>query len=99
MVNLDRKHLRMNERRSEIRDWFRKYKKNLEGEICGEENAICLDFHHIKEKNNSVSFMVSKAYAKETILKEISLCLCICSNCHRKIHDGLNIEKYLEICI
>ena len=33
----------------------------------------------------------------ETLLKEIEKCVCVCANCHRKIHAGIiNLEDYLN---
>jgi predicted HNH restriction endonuclease len=30
-------------------------------------------------------------------MKEIEKCVCVCANCHRKIHAGIiNLEDYLD---
>jgi hypothetical protein len=33
-------------RRAEVRAWLREYKTGLSGALCGESDAVCLDFHH-----------------------------------------------------
>lgn len=73
-------------RRKKISDWFQKYKEGLECP-CGENNPVCLDFHHPDDnKDKNVSDMVYKGYSKERILFEIKKCIVVCKNCHAKIH-------------
>lgn len=56
---------------------------------CGESRWQCLDFHHIDEnKKRCISDMAMSGYAIKTIQKEIDKCIIICSNCHRKKHNG-----------
>ena len=58
--------------------------------ICGEDESCCLDFHHLDPsmKSGSVSEMIGRqSWLK--IIKEIEKCICICSNCHRKIHANV----------
>lgn len=77
------------ERRRELRTWFREYKRNhLECERCGVGCAPCLDFHHVGEKELGVSQMVNHGYSRERIRAEISECTVLCANCHRKVHGG-----------
>lgn len=57
-------------------------------QLCGEKEPICLDFHHTDEKEKSVSYWV-RAKSLSKALKEIEQCICVCANCHRKIHAGL----------
>lgn len=58
---------------------------------CGEDCNACLDFHHPDPslKDGNVSILVSDLRSDERILNEISKCVVICSNCHRKVHAGL----------
>lgn len=55
---------------------------------CEETHPACLDFHHRdpKKKFDSVASMVSRGFRIKAILKEISKCDVLCSNCHRKEH-------------
>lgn len=53
--------------------------------ICGETHPACLEFHHIDEKEEEISNMLSK-YTEKEIMDEIKKCLIVCANCHRKLH-------------
>lgn len=70
-------------------DWFRGYKQTLACTRCGEDEAACLDFHHIKDKDNDVAKMAKDGASKEAILKEVTKCIVLCANCHRKLHAGV----------
>jgi transposase-like protein len=51
-------------------------------------NAIVFDFHHVDgEKEASISYMFANN-AWEKIVKELDKCQLLCSNCHRKYHNG-----------
>lgn len=77
------------ERRRELQEWFRRYKREqLRCEQCGEEAAPCLDVHHTGVKEMSVSQMVSHGYSRERIRSEVADCTVLCANCHRKGHAG-----------
>lgn len=69
------------------RAWLWDHKKEV-GCRCGESHPPCLDFHHLDPttKANSVTKMVVAGLAKATILAEISKCVLMCANCHRKHH-------------
>lgn len=55
---------------------------------CDEIEGFCLDFHHIKDKQKCVSILLtSKRY--QDMVSEICKCIVLCSNCHRKYHNGL----------
>ena len=58
---------------------------------CDETEPVCLDWHHIDPNKKSFSIsggnLVSKSIG--AIKNEITKCVCICSNCHRKFHTGL----------
>lgn len=59
--------------------------------VCGEKEMVCLDFHHRdpSQKDMSVSLLTRRGHAWQRVLDEINKCICVCSNCHRKIHAGL----------
>ena len=79
------------------RRWFLKQKavEFLGGKCnkCGNENMVCLEFHHLDsaEKDDSISKMlISASWGK--IEEELNKCILLCSNCHHETHyrtDGL----------
>jgi hypothetical protein len=75
-----------NNRKIKIRKWFKDLKSKSSCEICGENHPACLEFHHLKKKDNIISKMVASGYAIDTIQKEMAKCQIVCANCHRKIH-------------
>lgn len=66
---------------------FKVWKKKQECRLCGEDEQICLDFHHIdpSKKEFGIAGKIYKLGLKK-IRKELSKCTCICANCHRKVH-------------
>ena len=58
--------------------------------LCEESDSCCLDFHHLNPstKIKEVSLMVREG-SKKRILNEIEKCVCLCANCHRKVHAGV----------
>ena len=60
--------------------------------VCGEAEIACLDFHHLRDKDDSLA-VLAKAGSINRIKKEITKCVILCANCHRKYHAGiLNIS-------
>ena len=56
--------------------------------FCGEANPICIDRHHINPSEKSFAISHIKGKSKERTLEEMKKCICVCSNCHRKLHAG-----------
>jgi hypothetical protein len=84
------KHLELKrKRRFTLAAWLKTYKLPLKCTSCGEDNSVCLDFHHknSKEKESSVADMVSEGYSIASITEEINKCIVLCRNCHAKIHS------------
>ena len=54
---------------------------------CNEKEHACLDFHHLDGKDKNVSAMLGMSDSK--VEEEISKCVVLCANCHRKVHAGL----------
>ena len=79
---------KVDERKQNIVEWFKEYKSTLKCEKCSENHPATLDFHHSipEEKEHSISNMIRDGFSKENILKEMSKCEVLCSNCHRKHH-------------
>ena len=86
---------RIKTRRNELRVWLDEYKLKLSCEKCGETHPACLDFHHKdgKTKDFSMGNVGGWGYGKERILHEISKCVVICANCHRKVHFDARKKK------
>lgn len=55
---------------------------------CSETEVCTLDFHHIRDKSFTISTEVYNV-SEQALLDEISKCIVVCSNCHRKIHHGI----------
>jgi hypothetical protein len=79
---------RIKTRRNELRAWLDAYKLKLSCSVCGEKHPACLDFHHkdSKTKDFSLGIIGGWGYGKERLLNEISKCVVLCANCHRKEH-------------
>jgi hypothetical protein len=85
----DRYSERNRARRAERKKWFfDNVLKGLSCSVCGENDPVCLDFHHVDPttKEGTVSQMVNEFRSKTSILLEVSKCEVVCANCHRKIH-------------
>lgn len=65
--------------------------------VCGETTPVCLDAHHRNpnEKDTYFADGICSAHVGPKRLKlELAKCICVCSNCHRKIHAKIiNIES------
>lgn len=59
--------------------------------ICGESEPVCLSAHHVKpkEKKYPVAMMASRGLSPVVVRRELSKCVCLCENCHRKVHAGI----------
>lgn len=85
--NKDSEKERSRRRKQALKNWFKKIKRDLECESCGESHSACLDFHHKGQKENGVAELVNeKRASKERIRQEIDKCEVLCANCHRKRH-------------
>lgn len=70
--------------------WFGKLREFIGCVICADRREECLEFHHLnaREKESSVSEMVSRNRNKRDILLELEKTVCLCSNCHKTVHSG-----------
>lgn len=83
-------------RNSAKRDAFRAWKETLRCCMCDESDECCLDFHHLdpSQKDHAISALLTNMSFEKMAL-EISKCICVCSNCHRKIHKyNIDVTKY-----
>lgn len=76
--------------RSKVRFNFQEFKATLKCVHCGENDPICLDFHHIdpSQKDRDVTKGMS-SWGYKRIMEEIQKCIVLCANCHRKEHKRL----------
>jgi hypothetical protein len=66
--------------------------------ICGyDKNISALEFHHLKDKEMSLTQMNLRENNIELILKELDKCILLCSNCHKELHyPQANIDRVRE---
>lgn len=78
---------------AEIKTEVDAYKAEKGCKFCPEDDPCCLDFHHLNEKDANVSY-IRLTKNKKRLFEEISRCIVVCSNCHRKLHAGrLKLEE------
>ena len=59
--------------------------------ICGEREQCCLSAHHVdpKKKSFTLGGVGRSRRSLPSIVKELTKCICLCENCHRKVHAGI----------
>ena len=57
--------------------------------ICGEEEKVCLDFHHVKGGKKEAIANLVRGGSLRKLKEEIEKCVILCANCHRKVHGGV----------
>jgi len=74
-----------------IKKFIAELKSTLKCSRCPENDSRCLDFHHEnpEEKVIAVSWIYKMGWCIEKVKEEISKCMILCSNCHRKEHTKL----------
>lgn len=79
------------ERQQEFKEIVDNIKIKLGCLKCEENAPCCLDFHHAEgKKHKEISWLI-KTKNKQALLLELVKCVCLCSNCHRKLHAGLAV--------
>jgi hypothetical protein len=83
-------------RKKNIREWFTNFKSTLKCSKCKEAHPATLDFHHKNpnEKEFQLTRLTHYGYSKERIKNEISKCIVLCANCHRKLHYNENKKPF-----
>ncbi len=54
---------------------------------CGLKDKVCLDFHHLSNKIETVAQLIRDATTIEKLQLEIDKCEVLCANCHKKEHS------------
>lgn len=72
-------------------EWFRQIKNESECVSCGENDSICLEFHHLnsRHKKGTLSQMVRDKTPFHKVKQELKKCVPLCANCHKKVHAGV----------
>ncbi len=89
--NKEKRDKQKEKHRQSRKEWYHNLKEERGCEMCGEDEPVCLDFHHTSgDKTASVGTLATGGYAKDTVLEEIEKCELLCANCHRKVtYDAL----------
>jgi hypothetical protein len=82
--------------KQEKREWINRIKYECGCSNCSENQPVCLDFHHVKEKENSISKLLHSNSSWERIKTELKSCIILCANCHRKSHNDIIQPKDLS---
>lgn len=84
---------KIKERKQVIREWINEKKTTLSCSKCSENHPATLDFHHSnpEEKEIELARCATNGWSIARIENEISKCIILCSNCHRKLHYNKNI--------
>ena len=69
------------------KEWF--YTLKTPCIVCGESEPVAIDFHHTGEDDKFGDATWMRGQNKQTIMEEVAKCVCLCANCHRKVHAGL----------
>ena len=78
------------EARKRTKEWYNNIMDQHSCQRCGENDTVVLEWHHTDptKKDMGVADMLSRR-GKKTILEEIEKCICLCANCHRRLHHEL----------
>lgn len=57
--------------------------------LCSEKESCCLSAHHLRDKKFMISWALNKHFSPKAVAEELEKCICVCENCHRKIHAGI----------
>jgi hypothetical protein len=59
--------------------------------LCGEKEPCCMSAHHVlpEGKDFNIGDAVGMKYGEKRLRQELAKCVCICLNCHQKVHAGI----------
>ncbi|HEU5116814.1 MAG TPA: hypothetical protein VFT74_09085 [Isosphaeraceae bacterium] len=87
--HLDR--IRRNDRKAraevlQVVAWF----KTQGCKLCGEPEPCCLEAHHVdpSSKEFEIGSAATTKKSLAAVKAELAKCVCLCANCHRKVHAG-----------
>lgn len=67
-----------------FRAWTRDYKSERGCARCGENDPVCLEFHHVDPSVKEVN--IAQCNSRRSALKEIEKCEILCLKCHDALH-------------
>lgn len=76
---------------------YKKWREGLICSICNETDWHCIELHHIDPtlKEFDIGGSTGHSINSPKFKKELSKCIIVCANCHKKIHAyGLDKVKY-----
>jgi len=75
-------------KRERLQQWTVEYRRHTGCQRCSEADPVCLQFHHSdpEGKTASVGKLISDSAPEAEIREEVSRCIVLCANCHRKEH-------------
>ncbi len=76
------------ERKKRQRQWLRELKTKSGCVNCGENDPVCLVYHHLNASDKKLEVANLADYSRTRILAEIAACVVLCLNCHRKEHGN-----------
>lgn len=86
---------RVKRNRHKLHDIVIEAKEHNKCAICEEQNPMILEFDHVDDKKENISWMVRQGVSSDDIKSEISKCRILCCNCHRlKTHIENNSYIY-----
>lgn len=68
------------------------YKQGKTCEVCGNDNPVLFDFHHLEGKELEITNAVHD-WGIKRIKRELDKCQILCANCHRKKHYSDSCQK------
>lgn len=64
-------------------------------QVCGFNRSLAaLDFHHIDPTEKHFNFGSKHTIAIGDLETELKKCVCLCSNCHRELHEALELVEW-----
>jgi hypothetical protein len=97
-ANTKRHEQKKTERHTTTKSLVEQYKRERGCVVCGENNPVCLDMHHLdpSQKETHPSNLISVSYNRW--LQEATKCVVVCRNCHAKLHAGVIILVIRDQC-
>jgi hypothetical protein len=95
LANRDKKIEYQMERYNELLGIYTRWKKTLTCSCCSENDAVCLEFHHVNPAEKEIKISTAIGRGAKTVVNELKKCVVVCANCHKKIHAN-NVEILID---